>query len=238
MATVGVPGTDRFNPQFAQLAKHYGVDVAICPPHRPQRKGVVEAAIQFMTAAGGAPPRVSMLRSAAVAGHVHARRSPTAGRGVGPPSASSAPQSRCSGLPALAFPAEITVTGSRPAARWCRSRATSTAFRPATPAAADRPGPVTDPQLRIVSAAGEIVATHRRAPQRRADDPHRGARRELEQAVLAAFTTQTDLPRKVNRPPGHERSPSSPSSTATSPETRSSPGRVAGRLRAARGGGG
>ncbi len=30
--------TDRLNPQFAQLAKHYGADVAICPPHRPQRK--------------------------------------------------------------------------------------------------------------------------------------------------------------------------------------------------------
>ena len=48
MATAVIPGTDRLNPQFAPMAKHYGVDVTICPPHRPQRKGVVEAAIQFI----------------------------------------------------------------------------------------------------------------------------------------------------------------------------------------------
>ena len=48
MATAVIPGTDRLNPQFAQLAKYYGVDVAICPAHRPQRKGVVEAAIKFI----------------------------------------------------------------------------------------------------------------------------------------------------------------------------------------------
>ena len=48
MATAVIPGTDRLNPQLAQMAKHYGVDVAVCPPHRPQRKGVVEAAIKFI----------------------------------------------------------------------------------------------------------------------------------------------------------------------------------------------
>jgi len=48
MATAVIPDTDRLNPQFAQVAKHYGVDVAVCPPHRPQRKGVVEAAIKFI----------------------------------------------------------------------------------------------------------------------------------------------------------------------------------------------
>jgi transposase len=48
MATAVIADTDRLNPQFAQMAKHYGVDVAICPPHRPQRKGVVEAAIKFI----------------------------------------------------------------------------------------------------------------------------------------------------------------------------------------------
>ena len=61
MATAVVPGTDRLNPEFAQLAKHYGVDVRICPAHRPQRKGVVEAAIKFLggrwwrTARAGSP---------------------------------------------------------------------------------------------------------------------------------------------------------------------------------------
>jgi len=48
MATAVVAGTDRLNAQFAQMAKHYGTEVAICPAHRPQRKGVVEAAIGFI----------------------------------------------------------------------------------------------------------------------------------------------------------------------------------------------
>lgn len=48
MATAVLPGADRLNPQFAQLAKHYGCDVAVCLARRPQRKGVVEAAIGFI----------------------------------------------------------------------------------------------------------------------------------------------------------------------------------------------
>jgi len=49
MATVVHPGTDRITAQFAQAAKHYGVEVWVCPPRRPQRKGVVEKAIQYLT---------------------------------------------------------------------------------------------------------------------------------------------------------------------------------------------
>ena len=39
MATVVIPGTDRLNPQFAQMAKHYGVDVAVCPRASPAAQG-------------------------------------------------------------------------------------------------------------------------------------------------------------------------------------------------------
>ena len=50
MATVVVPGHAIGSPrQFAQAAKHYGVEVWVCPPRRPQRKGVVEAAIKYVT---------------------------------------------------------------------------------------------------------------------------------------------------------------------------------------------
>ena len=49
MATVVHPGSDRITAQFAQAAKHYGVEVWVCPPRRPQRKGVVEKAIQYVT---------------------------------------------------------------------------------------------------------------------------------------------------------------------------------------------
>ncbi len=49
MATFVYPGTDRLRPEAAALAKHYGVQVTVCPANRPQRKGVVEKAIQYLT---------------------------------------------------------------------------------------------------------------------------------------------------------------------------------------------
>lgn len=44
MATVCHPGSGRLTASFAGVAKHYGVQVAICPPRRGNRKGVVEKA--------------------------------------------------------------------------------------------------------------------------------------------------------------------------------------------------
>lgn len=38
MATVVHLGTDHITSQFAQLAKHHGVQVWVCPARRPQRK--------------------------------------------------------------------------------------------------------------------------------------------------------------------------------------------------------
>src|SRR5262249_16267140 len=48
MATIVEPGTDRLRLEAAELAKHYGVTVAVCPPRRAQRKGVVEASIRYL----------------------------------------------------------------------------------------------------------------------------------------------------------------------------------------------
>jgi len=44
MTTVCHPDTGRVTATFAGAAKHYGVQVAICPPRRGNRKGVVEKA--------------------------------------------------------------------------------------------------------------------------------------------------------------------------------------------------
>lgn len=44
MATVCHPASGRVSASFAAVAKHYGVSVAICPPRRGNRKGVVEKA--------------------------------------------------------------------------------------------------------------------------------------------------------------------------------------------------
>jgi hypothetical protein len=64
-------------------------------------------------------------------------------------------------------------------------------------------GRVGDPMIRIVSAAGEVVASHRRAPAG-AGQTLRTAEHAalLQKAVLAAFTTDHACRRKVNRPPG------------------------------------
>lgn len=45
MATVCHPPTGKVTATFAAVAKHYGVSVAICPPRRGNRKGVVEKAV-------------------------------------------------------------------------------------------------------------------------------------------------------------------------------------------------
>jgi hypothetical protein len=44
MATVCYPSSGQVTPAFAGIAKFYGVQVAICPPRRGNRKGVVEKA--------------------------------------------------------------------------------------------------------------------------------------------------------------------------------------------------
>src|SRR3954468_13417617 len=49
MATIVIAGTDRLTVDAAQAAKHYGVEIAVCPPRRAQRKGVVEHAVKYTT---------------------------------------------------------------------------------------------------------------------------------------------------------------------------------------------
>ena len=160
MATAVIPDTDRLNPQFAQIAKHYGTDVAICPPHRPQRKGVFEAAIKFI---GG-----RWWRTAKVASMLQAQQSFDAfavgvsdqrarqGSTVGELGACEPFRA----LPALAFPAEIVVE------RVC-SRSALVTFETnqysVPPGYASQPlivrARVGEPQVRIVTAQGIKVAT-------------------------------------------------------------------------------
>lgn len=48
MAVIVDTVSGRLRPEGAELAKHYGVTVAVCPKNRPQRKGVVEAAVKYV----------------------------------------------------------------------------------------------------------------------------------------------------------------------------------------------
>jgi transposase len=206
MASAVIPGTDRLNPQFAQLAKHYGVDVAICPAHRPQRKGVVEAAIKFIAgrwwrtakAASMLQARQSLDTFTAVISDRRARRGSTVGE-LG----SSEPLRP---LPVLAFPAEIMVerVASRSALVVFEANHYSVPPGYAGQRLAIR-ARVGEPHLRIVTATGIKVATHRRAPTG-AGQTIRSTEHQiqLERAVLDAFTTQTACRPKTNRPPGKD----------------------------------
>ncbi len=204
MATIVTPQTGRITPDAAALAKHYGVQLAVCPARRAQRKGVVEAAIKYLTR--------SWWRTAAVASLGEAQR------GLDAWSVRVADQRKrpagtvgqiggaevLRALPPLAYPAQITVQRKV-------SRAALAAFEgnhySVPPAHAGRTVTVTwqisEPLLRIASAEGEIVAEHRRALTG-AGQTVRSAEHAalLEAAVLAAFTTKDACRRKPNLPPG------------------------------------
>jgi transposase len=206
MATIVIPGTDRLTVDAANIAKHYGVEIAVCPPRRAQRKGVVEAAVKYTTkswwrtAAVSSPAeaQASLDRWSLEVADRRSRPGGTVGEiGCGEP---------LRALPALAYPAMIAVQRRA-------SRSALVAFEAnhysVPPAHAGRTvtvqARVGEPGLRIVSIAGEIVATHRRAPagtgQTIRTSEHAA---QLQRAVLAAFTTDHACRTKANRPPGNE----------------------------------
>jgi transposase len=204
MATVVHPGSDRITAQFAQAAKHYGVEVCVCPPRRPQRKGVVEKAIQYVTRSWWRTAPVSSLGQAqadldrwAVA--VADRRK----RGAST-IAELAGQEALLGLPSATFPAQLEV-------QRIVGRSALVAFEDnhysVSPGLAGQTVTVTarlgELHVEILSAAGRRVARHRRAPAG-AGQQLRSAEhaRLLEQAVLDAFTTDKPCRRKTNRPLG------------------------------------
>jgi transposase len=206
MATIVAPGTDRLRLEAAELAKHYGATIAVCPRYRPQRKGVVEAAIRYIGR--------SWWRTARAAGPAEAQRSLDAWcvevadkRRRGPLTvAAKAGAEPLLPLPAAAYPAELRVERAVSASALVSFEGNRYSVPPAlagrTVTVRLRVG---EPLLEIVSAAGALVATHRRAPagagQLVRSPAHRDA---LEQAVLAAFTTRPRCARKPNRPPSRE----------------------------------
>ncbi|MGC2374563.1 MAG: hypothetical protein WA484_11890, partial [Solirubrobacteraceae bacterium] len=109
MAGVVYPGSDRLLPEFAACAKHYGVGVDICPARRAKRKGVVEAAVKYLTRSWWCSAAVASAGQAQVSldrfcSQIADQR-PRAGRTV----AELAGGERLLGLPPAPFPAEICV---------------------------------------------------------------------------------------------------------------------------------
>lgn len=206
MATVVEPGSGRLRQEAAELAKHYGVTVAVCPPRRAQRKGVVEAAIRCIGR--------SWWRSAQIADPGEAQRSldrwcveVADQRRRGPLTIGQKAAAEPLGpLPATAYPAELRaerVVGSSALVSFEGNRySVPPALAGQTVTVQVRVG---EPILQIISAAGVLVASHRRMPtgagQLVRSPAHQAA---LEHAVLAAFTTRQPCRRKPNRPPTAE----------------------------------
>jgi len=206
MATIVEPGADRLRPEAAELAKHYGVTVAVCPPRRAQRKGVVEAAIRYIGR--------SWWRTAEVADPVEAQRSldlwcveVADQRRRGPLTvAQKAAAEPLLALPPTAYPAELQAERIVSSSALVSFEGNRYSVPPtlAGQAVTVRVR-VGEPVVRIVSAAGVLVASHRRLPtgagQLVRSPAHEAA---LEQAVLADFTTRPPCARKPNRPPSGE----------------------------------
>jgi transposase len=206
MATVVEPGSGRLRPEAAELAKHYGVTVAVCPARRAQRKGVVEAGIRYLER--------SWWRSAPVANPAEAQRSldlwcvevaderRRGGLTVGRRAAGEP----LLALPPTAYPAELRVERIVSASALLSFEGNRYSVPPTlTGQQVTVRVRVGEPTLQIVSAAGVLVASHRRLPAGAGQlvrlPVHQAA---LEQAVLAAFTTRRPCARKPNRPPTAE----------------------------------
>jgi len=206
MATIVAPGSGRLRAEAAELAKHYGVTVAICPPRRAQRKGVVEAAIRYL--------QRSWWRSAQVTTSAEAQASldrwcvevADERRRDGLTVAGRAAAEPLLPLPPTPYPAELRlerVVSSSALVAFEGSRySVPPNLAGQTVTVLARLG---EPTLRLVSAAGVLVASHRRLPAGAGQlvrlPAHQAA---LEQAVLAAFTTRPPCRRKPNRPAGVE----------------------------------
>jgi transposase len=206
MATVVMPGTDRITGQFAQLAKHYGVQVWVCPPRRPQREGVVEAAVKYITRSWWRTAPVSSLGQAQAdldrwALAVSDRRKRRDGTIAG-----LAAQEPLLALPAIAFPAVLEV--GRVVSRTARVAFEGNRYS-VPPGIVGQTVTVRarlgDLHLEIISPAGRRVARHRRAAagagQVLQSEEHA---RQLQTAVLDAFTTARPCRAKQNHPPGEQ----------------------------------
>jgi transposase len=206
MASVVEPGSGRLRAEAAELAKHYGVTVAVCPPRRAQRKGVVEAAIRYLQrswwrSAEAATPAQAQASLDRWCAEVADRR-----RRGGLTVAERAAAEPLLPLPPTPYPAELRLERVVSSSALVAFEGNRYSVPPA------QAGQVVtvlarlgEPTLRLVSAAGVLVATHRRLPAGAGQTVRQpGHAAALERAVLAAFTTRPPCRSKANRPPSTE----------------------------------
>jgi transposase len=227
MATVVDPKTAVIQPSFVPVVKHYGVTVAPCPPRRGNRKGSAEKSIHFatqrfwrtMTAEtmacaqdqldgfceriGDRRPR-PMAKLAQIIGNEAATRFLDERGRRRPTVADLAEVESLRPLPAALYPAMIEATNKVGPSGLVPFEGNTYSVTPgligAEVTVRHRLG---TPGIEIVSAAGNLLASHYRQTPGGGycvrDPAHRAA---LEHEVLAAFSTAAPCRRKANRPPG------------------------------------
>ena len=215
MATVVHPDSGRVSATFAAIAKHYGITVAVCPPRRGNRKGVVEKAnhtaaqrwwrsLPDDVTVAEAQQRLDMF----CAVKTDARTRVVDETGTKLRVAELAVAERLRPLPLTAFPATLSVTRIVSAQALVAFRGNRYSVPPeltkTTVVVTMRLGSdVLDIATVANATAGVVIARHRRASDGAGvtirTDTHVTA---LTTAALAAFTTAPPHRRKQRIPPG------------------------------------
>jgi transposase len=207
MATVCDPGSGQLTAVFAGLAKYYQVGVDICPSRHGNRKGVVEKANHsaaqrwWRTLADDTAWASAQQGVDALATRMDARRRVRGGQRVSVGELAASEPLRP--MPAVPYPAELTVTRTVTAQALVAFRGNSYSVPPGLGGAAvtvrHRLGSA---EVDIVTASGAVIAQHRRAPDGvGAVVRDSGHVRALEKAVLASFSAAPPCRRKDRRPP-------------------------------------
>jgi transposase len=212
MATVCHPASGRVSMSFAQVAKHYGVSIALCPPRRGNRKGVVEKANHvaaqrwWRTLAEDLTieqAQASLDRWCALHGDTRTRATAEGKMTV----ATLAATEPLASLP-VPFPATLSVVRTVSAQALVSFRGNQYSVPPqlarAQVAISHRLGAA---QLEIATvngiSSGTIIARHTLAtPGAGATVRDHGHVLALERAALAAFTTAAPHRSKQRIPPG------------------------------------
>jgi transposase len=205
MAAVVYTQTGKPLPTFIAAAKHYGSTIAICPPRRGNRKGVVESRNHFLAQ--------RWWRTAAVADVAEAERDLDrfcAETGDELPRGETtvrvmAEREVLRPLPAAPYPA--TLTEERIVTRTGRVAYDGNEYA-AAPGLVGRRVTVRtllgSGELQVVTPDGQVVATHRIAAGRGQVIATPDQLQAVELAVLGACSTETPCRRKENRPPSAE----------------------------------
>jgi transposase len=206
MATVCHPGSGRLHASFAAVARHYGVQVAICPAYRPNRKGAVESRNHFIAQRFWRTTSATTMADAQQALDRFSERVGDARRRGGATVGQIAAGERLLGLPVDPYPATLECVRTVDA----YARVSYQGNRYSLP-----PGLVGhqvtlrrrlgERQIEIVSAAGVLLARHQLLPTGSGGlAEHPVHRQTAEQLVLAATTARRGpaCPRRPNRPPG------------------------------------